>query len=154
MKRLDYGSNITVFENQCLALDGSPDGKINHRSGQVVGPNHLIREQCAKHWADCAQKAVSEIRFLSWFHGADVRGPEKINARAPPRVVRSRPHPCSARRQADFVLLDLRRFRSRMRTTRWGCSHGALVRIRSCSPRLSCAVPYPTLSRYTRLGKR
>jgi hypothetical protein len=41
MKRLQHGPDVTVLENKLPTLASSPDGNIDHRSGQVVGPNHL-----------------------------------------------------------------------------------------------------------------
>jgi hypothetical protein len=45
MQRIDDGADVTILENESPTLAGSSEGNINHRSGQVVGPNHLVREQ-------------------------------------------------------------------------------------------------------------
>jgi len=76
MKRLDHGADVTVLENKFHMLASSPEGNLNHRSGQIVSPNHLIREQHPKRGIDCAQQAVTEIWFFPRLHGVDVRGPE------------------------------------------------------------------------------
>src|SRR5271169_1716343 len=79
MKRLHHGSDVTVLENQSPTLASSPDGNIDHRLGQVVGPNHLIREEQPKQGVNCAKQSVIEIRFFPRFHRIDVRGTENIN---------------------------------------------------------------------------
>jgi hypothetical protein len=80
MKRLGHSPDVTVLENQASTLPSSPEGDIDHRSGQIVGPNHLVREEHPKRGIDCAQQAVTEIRFIPRFHRVDVRGPEDVNA--------------------------------------------------------------------------
>ena len=85
LKRLDHGSDVSVLENRALALACSADGGIHHRPGQVVGPNHLVREQHPKRGVDRSQQAVTEIRFLSRLHGVDVRRPEEVNPGEPRR---------------------------------------------------------------------
>ena len=45
MKRIDYGADVTILENESPTLTSSSEGNINHRSGQIVSPNHLVREQ-------------------------------------------------------------------------------------------------------------
>src|SRR5580658_2233090 len=83
MKGLDHGADVTVLENESPALASFPEGNINHRSGQIVSPNHLVREQHPKRGIDCAQQSVTEIRLLPRLHGVDVRGPEDVNAGEP-----------------------------------------------------------------------
>ena len=76
----DHGSDVTVFENLNFALS-SLDGDIHHNACQVVGPNHQVWKRQLKRGVDGAQQAVTEIRFLPWLHGIDVRRPEEVNAR-------------------------------------------------------------------------
>jgi hypothetical protein len=85
MKRLDHGADVPVLENEFPTLASSPEGNINHRSGQIVGPNHLVGERHPKERVDRAQQAVAEIRFLPRLDGIDVRGPEDVNAGEPGR---------------------------------------------------------------------
>ncbi len=49
MQRLDHGSDISVFENQALALLCLSKHNIHHCPGQVVSPNYLVRKQQPKH---------------------------------------------------------------------------------------------------------
>src|SRR5258707_12400578 len=85
MKRLDHGSDVVVLENLASAVPCSPKGNIHHGPPQVVGPNHLVGEERPKRRVDRAQEAVAEIWFLPRLHRADVRGPEDVEAREPPR---------------------------------------------------------------------
>src|ERR1700733_5199687 len=85
MKRLGHGADVTVLENKFPMLASSPEVNLNHRSGQIVSPNHLVREQYPKRGIDCAQQTVTEIRFFPWLDGVDVRGPEDVNAEKPNR---------------------------------------------------------------------
>src|SRR5579859_403489 len=85
MKRLHHGSDVTVLENQSPRLASSPDRNIDHRSGQVVGPNYLIRKEQAKRGINCAKQSVTEIRFFPRLHRIDVRGTENINVAKPGR---------------------------------------------------------------------
>jgi hypothetical protein len=48
MKRLDHGPDVTVLENRASALLRSAYDGIHHGAGQVVGPNHVVREQNPK----------------------------------------------------------------------------------------------------------
>jgi hypothetical protein len=80
MKALNHGPDVTVLENQGSALSCSSDKDIDHGSGQVVGPNHLVREQHPKRGVDRAHKPVAEIRFLPRLHRVDVRRSEDVNA--------------------------------------------------------------------------
>src|SRR5882762_1196938 len=80
MQRRNHRPNITVLENRVSRLASSPHDNIDHRSGQVVGPNHLVREERPKHGVDRAHKPVAEIRFLPWLNGVDVRRSEDVNA--------------------------------------------------------------------------
>jgi hypothetical protein len=45
MPRLNQGPDVTVLENQALAILCWPENDIDHGPSQVVGPNHLVREQ-------------------------------------------------------------------------------------------------------------
>jgi enoyl-ACP reductase-like protein len=72
MKGLHHGSDVTVLENQSPRLARSPDGNIDHRSGQVVGPNHLIREEQPKRGIDYAKQSVTETWFFPRFQRIDV----------------------------------------------------------------------------------
>jgi hypothetical protein len=54
MKPLDHGPDVTVLESPTSVLRFSPDGNIDHRLGQVVGPNHLVGGQHPKCRADQA----------------------------------------------------------------------------------------------------
>jgi hypothetical protein len=81
MKRIDYGSDVTVLENRAAAQPRSAYGGSHHGKGQVIGANHLVREQQAKQRINPSQEAVTEIRFLPRLHRVDVRGPEEVNAR-------------------------------------------------------------------------
>jgi hypothetical protein len=49
-------ADITVLENQLLALASTSHRDIHHRSGQVVGANHLVGEQDPKYGVDRAQE--------------------------------------------------------------------------------------------------
>jgi hypothetical protein len=64
MKRLDHRPDITVLENRVPRLASSAHDNIDHRSGQVVGPNNLVREERSKHGVDRAHQPVAEIRFV------------------------------------------------------------------------------------------
>src|SRR5580704_13664940 len=68
LKRLDHGSDITVLENRASTLPRSAYDDIHHRPGQVVGPNHLVREERPKRGVDRSQQAVAEIRFVPRLH--------------------------------------------------------------------------------------
>ena len=81
--RLDHVSDVAVLENQSLRLASSPDGNIDHRSGQIVGPNHLAPEKYPKRGIEGAQQAVADVRFLPGFHGIDVCRPEDIDVGNP-----------------------------------------------------------------------
>jgi hypothetical protein len=81
MQPLDHGPDVTVLENPASVLRCSPDGNIDHRLGQVVGPNHVVGGQHPKCREDPAQQAVTEVQFLSRLHGVDVRGPEEVDVR-------------------------------------------------------------------------
>ena len=80
MNGLNHRPDVTVLENQASTLSCSSDNDIDHGSGQVVGPNHLVREQHSKRGVDRAHKPVAEIRFLPWLYRIDVRGSEDVNA--------------------------------------------------------------------------
>jgi hypothetical protein len=75
-------------------------------------------------------------------------------AGTPPRVVHSRPLPCSAQRAFGFGRSGPRHFRSGMRTPPRDCYRGERARTRLCSPRLFCGVPRPIPSRCTYRGKK
>jgi len=79
--RLDHASDISVLEDDALTLLCLSEHNINHCPSQVIGPNHLVREQHPKNGIDRANQSVVEIWFLARLHGVDVGGPEKINAR-------------------------------------------------------------------------
>ena len=130
-------ARMSRFSNtELVPLARVADGDIDHGSGQVVGPNHLVGKQQPKRRVDRAQQAVAEIRFLPRLDRVDVRGAEDVQAREPCRVrAPSRPRPCSARTPADCVLSGPRRSRSRMKTRPPGCCRGALARTQPCSPR-------------------
>ncbi len=64
MKRLNHRPDVTVLENWVSALRCSPNGDFYHGVGQVIRPNHLVRQQHPKHGIHREQKAVAEIRFL------------------------------------------------------------------------------------------
>ncbi len=81
MKRLDYGSDVTVLENRAAAQPRSAYGGGHHGQCQVIGANHLVREQQAKQRINPSQEAVTEIRLLPGLHGVDVRRPEDVNVR-------------------------------------------------------------------------
>jgi hypothetical protein len=85
MKGLNHRPDVMVLENQGSALSCSSDNHIDHGSGQVVGPNHLVREQHPKRGIDRAHKPVAEIWFLPRLHRVDVRRSEDVNARKPRR---------------------------------------------------------------------
>ena len=85
MKRLDHRPDITVLEDRAPRLASPAHDNIDHRSGQVVGPNHLVREERPKHGVDRAHQPVAEIRFLPRLHGINVRRSEEINAGEPSR---------------------------------------------------------------------
>src|SRR5438445_7951128 len=80
MQRLNHRPDITVLKNRVPRRAISPHDNIDHRSGQVVGPNHLVREESPKYRVDRAHNPVAEIRFLPWLHGVDVRRSEDVNA--------------------------------------------------------------------------
>jgi hypothetical protein len=80
MNGLNHRPDVTVVENQASALSCASDNDIDHGSGQVVGPNHLVRQQHPKRGVDRAHEPVAEIRFLPRLNGIDVRGPEDVNA--------------------------------------------------------------------------
>jgi len=61
MSRLDQAWDVAVLENQTSALPFFPDGNVHDGAGQVVGPNHLVREEHPKGRVDRAQEAVTEI---------------------------------------------------------------------------------------------
>jgi hypothetical protein len=56
-------ADVTVLENQRSAFSSASHGDIHHRSGQVVGTNHLVGEQDPKCGIDRAQEAIAEIRL-------------------------------------------------------------------------------------------
>src|SRR2546422_8423071 len=74
-------ADVTVLENQRSALSRSLHGGIHHRSGQVVGSNHLVGEQHPKYGIDRAQEAIAEIGLPARLDGVDVRGAEHVHAR-------------------------------------------------------------------------
>jgi hypothetical protein len=47
--------DVTVLQNQRSVFSSSSHGDIHHRSGQVVGANHLVGEQHPKCGIDRAQ---------------------------------------------------------------------------------------------------
>ena len=80
LKRLNHRPDVTILENWASALPCSPNGGFYHGVGQVIRPNHLVREQHSSRRIHRAQQAVAEIRFLPRLHRVDVRGPEDVNA--------------------------------------------------------------------------
>src|SRR6266436_8406811 len=83
--RFDHCSNIAVLENQMFALSTFPDRDIHHGAPQVVGANHLIWEQRAKHGVNHAQQPIAEIWLPARFHRVNVGGPEDVNTWKPGR---------------------------------------------------------------------
>jgi hypothetical protein len=81
LKRLDHGSDVSVFENRASVLPRSVDGGIYHGPRKIVGANHLVGKQYPKRGVDRAQEAVAEIWFLPGLDGVDVRGSENVNVR-------------------------------------------------------------------------
>jgi hypothetical protein len=66
MKRLNHRPDITVLENRVPKLASSPDDNIDHYSGQVVGPNHLVREERLKHGVDRAHTRRPKIHVKNF----------------------------------------------------------------------------------------
>jgi len=73
--------DVPILEHRAFPL--GRDGNIDHGSGQVVGPNHLVRKQRPERRVDRAQEAVADIRFLPRIDGIDVRRTEDVQAREP-----------------------------------------------------------------------
>jgi hypothetical protein len=57
--RLDHASVISVLENDALALLCLSQHNIHHCPGQVIGANHLVREQHPKNGIDRAKSVGS-----------------------------------------------------------------------------------------------
>lgn len=49
MERFRQCSDVTVLQNEAVALASSLDGDIHHHPGQVVGANHQVGEHCPEH---------------------------------------------------------------------------------------------------------
>jgi hypothetical protein len=81
--RFDHHSDLSVLQNHGLALLCLSQHNIHHHPGQIVGSNHLVREQHSKHRVDRAHEAVAEIRFLPLLYRVDVRGPENVEMGEP-----------------------------------------------------------------------
>ena len=99
-------ANVTVLENQRPAFSSASHGDIHHRSGQVVGTNHLVGEQHPKCGINGAQEAIAEIGLPARLDGVDVRGAKDVHARKSCRgqcllgltLISGEGHPASARR--------------------------------------------------------
>ena len=73
-------ANLTVLENQRPAFSSASHGDIHHRSGQVVGANHLVGEQHSKCGIDRAQEAIAQIGLPAGLDWVDVRGSAPASA--------------------------------------------------------------------------
>ena len=73
-------ADVMVLENQSSAFSSASRGDIHHRSGQVVGTNHLVGEQHPRCGIDRAQQAIAKIGFSARLHRVDVRGAEDVQA--------------------------------------------------------------------------
>ena len=74
MKRPAHGEDVTVFENEALALSTFSEYDIHHGFGQVIGANHEVGKQQTKHRVGHPQQAVAEIGLFPWLNGVDVGG--------------------------------------------------------------------------------
>jgi hypothetical protein len=70
-KQCPDSSDVTILENQIIALSCSSDRTVDHRSGQIVSANNLIWKQQPKHRIDSSQQAIAEIRFFPRFNRGD-----------------------------------------------------------------------------------
>ena len=68
-------ADVTVLENPSSAFSSTSRGDIHHRSGQVVGTNHLVGEQHPGCGIDCTQQAIAKIGFSARLHRAGIGQP-------------------------------------------------------------------------------
>src|SRR5205809_7527064 len=73
-------ADVTVLENQRSASSSASNGDIHHRSGQVVGANHLVGEQHPKCRIHRPQYPIAEIWLSTRLHRVDVRRAEDVYA--------------------------------------------------------------------------
>ena len=132
LQRLNHRPDVTVLENPVSALSCSSDNDIDHGRGQVVGADHLVREQHPKRRIHHAQQSVAEIRLPSVTpRGRCTRAGRGKRGENPLRAAPSRPRSCRARRGIQLRPVGPRRCRSGMRTPRRDCYCGERAQTRS-----------------------
>src|SRR4029077_8726361 len=74
-------ANVTVLQNECSALSNAPHSSVLHRSGQIVGTNHLVGEQHAEYGIDRAKQAIAHIRLPARLDGINICGAKDVHVR-------------------------------------------------------------------------
>ena len=88
MKRPEHGPDLAILQNDVSELASSQGADIDHRPGQVVCPNYLVREQHPKHGRRSLVGGDSDIlqRYIRPDLGDIVLAPTSSGRSAPETV--------------------------------------------------------------------